>query len=196
MQISPWLWFSYAAPYTRVGVIDPETRSFLGYVTGLEPGLRVMNVLEVNGHAWLFNELSHIEEHAPRTDVYVLDPASVEIVDRFNLGHPFPIWAAKGEEGKAYIFHKVPREHLRQAGYSSGVTELDLATGEEKFLPSHLGFAFKDLDVYRGLPCLAYRTLRESEESGLWCVNQAGTLEQQIQKDYAIGVLFVPSVSR
>ena len=185
---------NYAAPYTRVGVIDPETLSFLGYVTGLEPGLRVMSVLDIDGHAWLFNELSHIEEHPPRTDVYVLDPATVEIVDRFNLGQPFPIWAAKGGESKAYILHRVPREHLRQAGYSSGVTELDLATGEETFLPSHLGFAFKDMDVYRGFPCLAYRTHSESVESGLWCFNQAGTLEQRIQQDYAIGTLFVPSV--
>ena len=51
---------NHSAVTTRIGVIDPETLAFRGYLTGLEPGLRIRSVLEVDGEAWLFNELSHL----------------------------------------------------------------------------------------------------------------------------------------
>ena len=184
---------NYAAAYTRVGVIDPETLEFRGYLTGLEPGVRVRDVLDVDGHAWLFNELSHHEEHAPRTDVYVLDPEAVEIVDRFNLEHPFPTWVVREGEEKIYIFHRVGFRSWQEAGYLSGVTELDLATGEEFFLQSPRLSHLRDIDVYRGTPCMPYRIHKESEDSGLWCFNPSGELEQKIQRDYSIGILFLPS---
>lgn len=184
---------NHSATYTRVGVIDPETLTFRGYLTGVEPGLRVQSVLDIDGKAWLFNELSHLEEHAPRTDVYVMDPETVEIVDRFNLGHPFPIWAVRPDEETVYVYHRVRFTRLREAGYLSGVTKLNLATWEETFIPSPRLIHFKDMAVYQGIPCLTYRTQRESEDSGLWCLNEAGELEQKIHQDYAIGILFPPS---
>ena len=89
---------NHSAVTTKVGMIDPETLTFRGYLTGLEPGLRARSVLEVDGKAWLFNELSHMEEQPTRTDVYVMDPETLDIVDRFNLEHPFPLWAAWGND--------------------------------------------------------------------------------------------------
>ena len=111
----------YASAVTRVGVIDPETLTFRGYLTGLEPGMRVLSVLEVDGKAWLFNEMSHMEERPARTDVYVMDPQTLEIVDRFNLDHPFPNWAEHGDDGAIYIFHEVSIKKLQDAGYRSGL---------------------------------------------------------------------------
>ena len=184
---------NHSAAYTRVGVIDSETLTFRGYLTGVEPGLRVQNVLDIDGKAWLFNELSHLEEHAPRTDVYVMDPETVEIVDRFNLGHPFPVWAERPDEESVYVFHRVRFTRLQERGYLSGVTKLNLATGEETFLQSPRLFYFYDMAVYQNMPCLAYRTHSESEDSGLWCFNETGELEQKIHQDYAIGILFPPT---
>ena len=44
---------NHSSVYTRVGVIDPETLTFRGYLTGIEPGLRVQSVLDIDGKAWL-----------------------------------------------------------------------------------------------------------------------------------------------
>ena len=77
----------YAA-YTRVLVIDPETIEMRGWLAGLEPGMRVLDVLDIGGKAWLFNSLSHLHEHAPRVDVYVLDPVTVEVGGQFQPGAP------------------------------------------------------------------------------------------------------------
>ena len=67
--------------------------------------------------------MSQLEEYAQRTDVYVMDPETVEMVDRFNLGHPFPIWAVRPDEETVYVYHKVRFKRLREAGYLSGVTK-------------------------------------------------------------------------
>ncbi len=184
---------NHSAVYTRVLVIDPEALEIRGWLVGIEPGLRVFDVLDVDGRAWLFNKLSHLEEHAPRVDVYVLDPVTVEVVDRFNLEHPFPRWAAQDDEGRAYIYHRVSFVRLRDAGFRSGVTKLDLKTGEETFIDVPHRFTFKDLDVYGETVCMANRTLTGSEDDGLWCLDEAGKLELRIPQDQATGILFVPS---
>ena len=72
-----------ASGVASVGVIDPETLTVRGSLNSLEPGSRISDAVEVDGKAWLFNELSHIVERPPRMDVYVMDPQSVEIVDSF-----------------------------------------------------------------------------------------------------------------
>ncbi len=178
---------NHSSVTTRIGVIDPETLAFRGYLTGLEPGLRVLSVLEVNGKVWLFNELSHIEERPARTDVYVMDPQTLQIVDSFNLDHPFPNWAEHADDSAIYIFHEV-RKRLRDAGYQSGITRLDLATGAETFVPTpNLPYS-QGMGVYRDRPCLANE---RSEGSGLWCLNDDDVLELKIPDRY-LGVLFGP----
>ena len=175
---------------TRVAVIDPKTLTFRGYLTGFEPGMRVLSVLEVGGKAWLFNELSHLEERPARTDVYVMDPQTMEIVDRFNLENPFPNWAEHGDEGAIYIFHEVSIPRLREAGYQAGITRLDVATGVETFVPTPTMSSAPGMGVYRGRPCLA----RQGKKSGgLWCLNEDGNLELKVHQEYSIGVAFAPS---
>ena len=142
---------------TRVAIIDPETLTLRGYQTGFEPGLRVLSVLEVGGKAWLFNELSHLEERPARTDIYVMDPQTMEIVDRFNLENPFPNWAEYGEDESIHIFHKVAIDRLRDAGYRAGITRLDLASGVETFVPTPPLSRPYGMGVYRDRPCLAHR---------------------------------------
>ncbi len=179
---------NYAASYTRVGVIDPETLTIRGYLTGLEPGLRVLNVLEVDGMAWLFNIFSHLEERPPRTDVYVMDPRSVEIVDQFNLEHPFPRWAEYGDEGAMFIYHSAPSRIIYGVQYPRGITRLDLETRQERFTATpEMNNAF-GMGVYRSRPCLA----RDggTDIGGLWCMSSDGTFERSLPQRYAVGVQF------
>ena len=179
-----------AAAYTRVAVIDPETLTMRGYLTGLEPGLRVLSVLEVDGKAWLFNELSHMEERPPRTDVYVMDPRSIQMVDSFNLDSPFPKWAEYGDDGAIHIYHGVPSLAMWDAGHLSGVTRLALEAGTELFTPTPSVSNASGLGVYRNKSCLIHRGL---ENGGLWCVNDDGTTERTIPQKNALGVRFKPA---
>ena len=180
----------HSTPVTEVGVIDPVTLSFREFQADFEPGIRVLSVLEVDGMAWLFNELSHVQEAPDRTDVYVLDPHTLRIDDRFNLDHPFPTWSVRADEETIYIFHRVPFTSLREAGYRSGITRLDLGTGEETFLPTpELPFV-DDMGVYGDMPCLAHN--QRSEGSGLWCLSDVGGWELKIPQKEAVGVLFRP----
>ena len=178
---------NHASAVTRIGVIDPQTLTFRGYQTGLEPGLRVLSALEVDGQAWLFNELSHLEEHPDRTDVYVMDPQTLQIVDTFNLNHPFPTWAQRTDDGKVYIFHRVPTRRLRDAGHQSGITQLDLATGVETFVPTPDLPYVHGMGLLEGRPCLAHK---RPEDSGLWCLNDDGVMELKVPAGHAVGVLF------
>ena len=182
---------NHSAAYTRVGIIDPGAMEFRGWIVDLEPGLRVFDVLDIDGRAWLFNELSHLEEHAPRTDVYVLDPTQIEIVDRFNLEHPFPTWATRDDPGTVYVLHRVKFTHLRNAGYLSGITSVDPVSGLESFIEVPNRFSFKDMDVYGSQICMANRTLNGSEEDGLWCLDGAGELKLRLRQDQATGISFV-----
>ena len=178
-----------ASGVASVGVIDPETLTIKGYLNSLEPGSRISDAVEVDGKAWLFNELSHIVERPPRMDVYVMDPQSVEIVDGFNLENPFPRWARRHTDGFVYIFHWVPGERLRRAGFRSGITRLDPETRTEEFIATPDRLSADGLDVYRGRPCLAEA---QGEDRGLWCMNEDGTLELQIPEKVAVGILFGP----
>ena len=180
-----------ASAVTRVGVIDPETLTLRGYLTGFEPGMRVLSVLEVGGKAWLFNEMSHLEERPARTDVYVMDPQTLEIVDRFNLENPFPNWAEYGEDESIYIFHKVAIDRLREAGYRAGITRLDLASGVEAFVPTPTLSRPYGMGVYRDRPCLAHRGGKQA--GGLWCLSADGDLELKVRQKYSMGVAFRPS---
>ena len=179
---------NHSAAYTRVGVIDPETLTMRGYLTGLEPGLRVLNVLEVDGVAWLFNVFSHLEERPPRTDVYVMDPRSVEIVDQFNLEHPFPRWAEYGDEGVMFIYHIAPGDKIHGVRYPTGITRLDLETRQEVFTATPEMTNVFGMGVYRNRLCLA----RDGghDFGGLWCMNSEGTLERSLPQRHAVGVLF------
>ena len=179
---------NHSAAYTRVGVIDPETLTMRGYLTGLEPGLRVLSVLEVDGMAWLFNAFSHLEERPPRTDVYVMDPESVEIVDRFNLEHPFPKMAEYGDEGVMFIYHRSPGEKINGVWYPTGITRLDLETRQERFMAAPEMTNAYGMGVYRNRPCLAIDG--GPDIGGLWCMNSDGTFERSLPQQYAVGVRF------
>ena len=182
---------NYAAAYTRVAVIDSETLAVRGYVKGLEPGLRVLSVLEVDGKAWLFNELSHMEERPPRTDVYVLDPRALEIVDRFNLEHPFPRWAEHGEDGAIHIYHKPQTHKMAELGHPTGLTRLDPETGQQLFAYTPTVRNANGMGVYRDRPCLARGG--GPETGGLWCMNDEGALERKVPQEFAEGVQFRPA---
>lgn len=172
-----------------VGVINPETLTVRGYLNSLGPGSRISDAVEVDGKAWLFNELSHIVARPPRRDVYVMDPQSLEIVDSFNLENPFPKWARRHTDGSLYIFHRVSGDKSRRAGFKSGITRLDLVTRTEEFVVTADRLSADGLDVYRGRPCLAEA---QGEDRGLWCMNENGTLELQTPEKVAMGILFGP----
>lgn len=178
-----------ASGVASVGVIDPETLTVKGYLSNLEPGSRISDAVEVDGKAWLFNELSHVVERPPRMDVYVMDPQSLEIVDTFNLENPFPKWARRHADGSVYIFHWVPGERLRRAGFERGITRLDPATRTEEFVAAPDGLSADGMDVHQGRACLAEA---QGEDRGLWCMNEDGELELQIPEKVAVGVLFRP----
>ena len=172
---------------TSIGVIDPRTLTIRGYQNGLEPGLRISDAVEVDGKAWVFNELSHIKERPPRVDVYVVHPRTLNILDHFNLDNPYPRWARRNADGSIHIFHQASGERSRRAGFRSGITRLDPATRSQQFVatPDHL--SADGLDVYRGQTCLAEA---QGEDIGLWCMNDDGTLELRIPQEEATGVLF------
>ena len=177
----------HSAITTRVGVIDPETLKFRGYQTDFPPGLRVRSVVEVGGKAWIMNSLSHIEERPPRTDIYMMDPNTLEIVDRFNLEHPFPAWADVAEDGTVHIFNQVRFPRLVEAGYKNGITRLDPVTREETFIATPDFPEIHGLAVYEGKPCLA---VARRATNGLWCLNDRDELELKIAVDDAVGVVF------
>ena len=153
----------------------------------------MFDVLDIGGEAWLFNELSHIEEHAHRTDVYVIHPSEAKILDQFNLTHPFPTWAAPDEDSMLYIRHWAKFDSQRNAGYLSGVTKLNPITREQSFVEIPHSFSFKDLDVYQGTVCMPNRTLNGSEHDGLWCLDGEDKLVLRIPQNQATGVMFVSS---
>ena len=184
---------SHSAPDTRIGVLDPQTLEFRGYLTGFEPGLRIKSVQEVDGKAWLFNELSHLEERPPRVDVYVVDPATLRVVDRFNLERPFPRWSARADDATIYIAHVARFQRLRDAGYQSGVTRLDLTTGAETFWPTPDMPHPHWIGVQQGRHCLVER---KKEGGGLWCMNDQGALELKIPQEWAAGAVFSNNVSQ
>ena len=118
-----------------------------------------------------------------------MDPQSVQITHSFNLGQPFPTWAIRPGDGAIYIFHGVGKG-LRDAGYRSGITRLDLAAGTQSFVPTPNFPLARGFGVYRDRPCLAYS---RQEASGLRCLNDDGDLELKIPQKYAVGVQFGPS---
>ena len=179
---------NHSAAYTRVGVIDPKTLTIRGYLTGLEPGMRALNVLEVDGMAWLFNMFSHLEERAPRTDVYVMDPRSVEIVDQFNLEQPFPKWAEFGDEDVIFIYHGAPSRMIHGVQYWRGITRLDLETRQEQFTAAPEMVGVFGMGVYRNRPCLARDG--NPDVGGLWCMNSDGSFERSVPQEWAVGVKF------
>ena len=181
----------HSSAVTRVGVIDSKTLTIRGYLTGLQPGFRVFSALEVDGKAWLFNHLSHLQERPPRTDVYVMDPNSIEIVDRFNLSRPFPTWAEYGDDGIIYIYHGPTVQKMWDEGHQAGITQLDLDTGLELFTSTPRVRYASGMGVYRNRPCLTGRGGPES--GGLWCMNDDGTMDRSLPQQHAFGVQFKPA---
>ena len=178
----------HSAAVTRVGVIDSETLTIRGYLTGLQPGFRVFSALEVDGKAWLFNHLSHLQERPPRTDVYVMDPNSIEIVDSFNLSRPFPTWAEYGDDSIIYIYHGPTVQKMWDEGHQAGITRLDLDTGLELFTSTPRVRYASGMGVYRNRPCLTGRG--GPENGGLWCMNDDGTMDRSLPQQHAFGVQF------
>ena len=160
-----------SASVTSIGVIDPRTLTIRGYLNGLEPGLRISDAVEVDGKAWVFNELSHIKERPPRVDVYVVDPRTLKIVDRFNLDNPFPKWARRHSDGSIHIFHRASGERSRRAGFRSGITRLDPSTRAQEFVATPDRLGADGLDLYRGQACLAEA---HGDDIALWCMDDGG----------------------
>lgn len=170
-----------------VARIDPDTLAVHDYKAELPPGSRILDVVEVNGMAWLLNSFSHIAERPPRTDIYVMDPVTLEIVDSFNLPKPYPVWGKIKADGYVYIYHQdlSDERHLRRGG----VTRIDPVTREMEYTEINgpeRGFSAQGFDVYRGQPCMVLR-------SGLWCMNGEGGIDLKLPQESSIGVLFAPS---
>ena len=175
------------SPVTIVARIDPDTLTVQDYKPELPPGSEILDVVEVNGMAWLLNSLSHIPEHPPRTDIYVMDPGTLEVVDRFNLPTPFPKWGAVGTDGYVYVYHYdfLPKyDPVRDTGVSriNPVTR-EVIYYEFDAAPTSDAPGF---GMYRGLPCIV-------SGSGLSCATYDGSLELKIEQEYSIGALFPPS---
>ena len=138
--------------------------------------------------AWLFNVFSHLEERPPRTDVYVMDPRSMEIVDQFNLEHPFPVWAEYGDAGIIFIYHNARNGKIHGVQHPTGITRLDLETRQELFTATpEVNDAF-GMGVYRNKPCLVHEGGHDL--GGLWCMNSDGILERSLPQRHAVGVQF------
>ena len=182
---------NHSASVTKIEVIDAESFTVRGYRDIPEPGLRVYSAVDVNGNAWIFNRLSHVAERPPRVDVYVMDPRTLEIVDSFNLEQPFPKWAEQDENGFIHIFNSA-LDHEWEAGFRSGFTLMNPASREEIFIATPDFRSTHGIGVDQGRPCL---TRRRTEDSGLWCMNANGVLEQKIKHPGAVGVVFGPRAS-
>ena len=177
----------HSAHTTRVAVIDPQTLEIEGFQRSFPPGLRVRSVVEVDDRAWIMNSLSHIDERPPRTDIYVMDPHTLEIVDRFNLENAFPTWSAIAANGSVYIYNQVRFPRLVEAGYKNGLTRLDPVTRQESFVATPEFPEVFELAVYGDVPCLA---VEDYVENGLWCLNEQSELELKIAVEDAVGVAF------
>lgn len=181
----------HSASVTKIEVIDPESLTVRGYLNIPEPGLLVYSAVDVNGDAWIFNRLSHIAERPSRIDVYVMDPRTLDIVDSFNLGQPFPEWAEQDENGFIHIFNSA-RGLVWQTGFPNGFTLLNPVSREGTFIATPDFPVARGIGVNQGRPCL---TRRGTEDGGLWCMNDNGVLEQNIKHLFAIGVVFGPRAS-
>ena len=123
--------------HTRSGVaviamLDPQTLEVVDYKAELPPGSRIVDVIEVDGMAWLLNMWSHIPERPPRADIYVMDPRTLEIVDSFNLSRPHPLWGRVGDDGLVFIAHGTSYQAYA-AARRPGVTRVDPVTREETY---------------------------------------------------------------
>lgn len=172
--------------------IDTSTLEITGYHTGLQPGSRVKDALDVDGQAWMLNLWSHLKERPPRTDVYVMDSHTQEIVNSFNLPQPYPHWGRVAADGTIYIFHFPLSTEDYNAGLRPGFSLVDPETLEATFIEAggvaELAFDWDQaMDVYRGRPCVTQR------RSGLWCLNDDGTMTLEIEQLGAHGILFVPA---
>ena len=172
--------------------IDPVTLEVVGYHAGLQPGSRIYDALDVGGQAWMLNKWSHMKERPPRTDIYVLDPHTLEIVHSFNLPHPYPNWGRVADDGTIYIFHIPESSEDYAAGLRPGFSRVDPETLEATFTEAigvtELAFDWgQAIDVYRGRPCVT------QIRSGLWCQNADGTMTLEIEQLGAHGILFVPA---
>ena len=181
----------HSASVTKIKVIDAESLTVRGYRNIPEPGLRVFSAVDVNGDAWIFNRLSHTAERAPRVDVYVMDPRTLDIVDSFNLEQPFPEWAELDENGFIHIFNSA-LDHEWQSGFPSGFTLLNPTSREEIFIATPDFRSTRGIGVDQGRPCLTHRG---TEDGGLWCMNDNGTLEQKVKHPGTVGVRFGPRAS-
>ena len=178
-----------------MGVIDPETLEFRGFITDLEPGLRVESVIEVDGKAWLLNGLSHLEERPDRADVYVMDVQTLEVADRFNLDHPFPQWGDWGDDGAIYIFHEAQSHVTWEAGYPSGVTRLDPGTRQQKFTSVPNPPRVTGMRLNGNRACMPSR-FKAGRGNGIWCLNGAGELELKSSQDIVMDVAFARASTR
>lgn len=172
--------------------IDPNTLEVVGYHTSLQPGSKVEDALDVGGQAWMLNLWSHLKERPPRTDVYVLDPHTMEIVNSFNLPRPYPNWGRIADDGTIYIFHIAFTTEDYNAGLRPGFSRVNPETLEATFTEAvgiaELAFDWgQAMDVYRGRPCVT------QFRSGLWCQNDDGTMTLEIAQLGAHGILFVPA---
>ena len=171
-----------------VAMLDPQTLEISGYNTGLAPGSRILDAIEVDGLAWLLNSWSHIPERPPRTDVYVMDPRTLEVVDSFNLSHPYPLWGRVGDDGYLYIAHGT-NHSAGDSDRQAGVTRIDPVTREEthwRIDPQYSRRGIIGFDVYKGRSCMA---LPVSEAHGLWCINEDGAIELVLKQEHPVGVL-------
>lgn len=172
---------------TIVARIDPDTLTVDDYKAEFAPGSKILDAVEVDGMAWLLNSFSHIPERPSRTDIYVIDPVTLDIVDSFNLPKPYPVWGKIGADGYVYIYHQdLSDEQFRRRG---GVTRIDPVTREMEYTKINgpeRGSNASGFGVYRGRPCMVLR-------SGLWCMNDDGRIDLNLSQKSSIGVLFSPT---
>ena len=178
--------------YSRSGAamiasVDIESLEIRKYNTSFPPGSKIIDAVEVDGMAWLLNSWSHIPEKPPRIDIYVMDPKTLEVVDSFNLSHPYPVWGKTNANGDVYIVHDAYRRGIA-AGMQGGVTRINPETREETYWRFHPEFGGRDIlgfDFNQDQPCLV-------QFNGLWCADSQGKFEQVITQEDSIGILFEP----
>ena len=148
---------NHSGATTMVARISPRRLAVKGYNTDLEPGVRVRQTLPVGGREWMLNSWSHLHEHPPRTDVYVLDPGAMEIVDSFNLPQPYPKWGSIDADGTVYVLSMLRFPGTRDLGAPrrSAISRVDPVTlDSESVYTDEQGWLHhaQGIGVYQGAP--------------------------------------------
>ncbi len=163
--------------YTAIAVIDPEAVT-LEQIVPLGPATDVWAVLPYGERFVLLNAASaHAPEPGARRDVLLFDPQAPEAMESLALPAPSPLWGVVADD-TLYAYHN-PAWNTIHTSPDRTLSRTNLITGESESWPLPDAFEAGDLALVGGRLCLAHWDYRSADEShGLYCLTEAGDLEQ------------------